>query len=161
MKIRKSNLEDIKEIMAIFAVARNYMVAHGNATQWDDGYPGETVLTADILDGNNYVITDNDIIVGTFSFIIGEEPTYQIIENGYWHDNKRYGTIHRLASNGTARGIARACFAYCLKQIDYIRIDTHKNNISMQRAIHTFGFQKCGTIYVRNGSERIAYDYLK
>lgn len=58
------------------------------------------------------------------------------------------------------KGIARACFEYCIEQIDYIRIDTHKDNISMQTAIERFGFCKCGNIYVRDGAERIAYDYL-
>lgn len=40
-------------------------------------------------------------------------------------------------------------------------IDTHKKNLSMRAAIEKFGFQFCGNIYVRNGSERIAYDYQK
>lgn len=30
----------------------------------------------------------------------------------------------------------------------------------MQTAIERFGFRKCGNIYVRDGTERIAYDYL-
>ena len=30
----------------------------------------------------------------------------------------------------------------------------------MQTAIERFGFRKCGNIYVRDGAERIAYDYL-
>lgn len=100
------------------------------------------------------------MIVGTFSFIIGEEPTYQVIKNGKWTDDRLYGTIHRLASSGIVKGIARACFEYCIKQIDYIRIDTHKDNISMQTAIERFGFHKCGNIYVKGGAERIAYDYI-
>lgn len=161
MEIRKSKLEDVNKIMEIFRIARTYMIAQGNTTQWGDGYPGEEVLKTDIENGNNYVIIKDEKIVGTFSFIVGEEPTYQIIKNGEWHCNKPYGTIHRLASNGTVKGVARTCFEYCLGFIDYLRIDTHKDNISMQAAIKKFGFQTCGNIYVRNGSERIAYDYVK
>ena len=41
MEIRKSTREDIKQIMAIFTTAKEYMAAHGNKTQWGDGYPGE------------------------------------------------------------------------------------------------------------------------
>ncbi len=160
MEIRKSTTEDTKQIMAIFETAKVYMIAHGNKTQWGKGYPDEEILKTDIDAGNSYVIVDNGMIVGTFSFIIGEETTYQIIKNGKWTDNRLYGTIHRLASNGTKKGIARACFEYCIEQIDYIRIDTHKDNISMQTAIERFGFRKCGNIYVRDGAERIAYDYL-
>jgi L-amino acid N-acyltransferase YncA len=37
MEIRKSTREDIKQIMAIFTTAKEYMAAHGNKTQWGDG----------------------------------------------------------------------------------------------------------------------------
>lgn len=161
MKIRKSRMEDVNDIMKIIAAAKQYMASHGNTTQWVDGYPGKDIIISDIKDNNSYVITHNDIIAGTFSFIIGKEPTYQVIKNGEWHYDRPYGTIHRLASGGIIRGISRACFEYCLHQMDYIRIDTHKDNISMQAAIEKFRFKKCGNVYMLNGTERIAYDYLR
>lgn len=161
MEIRTSRLEDADEIMHIFSIARSYMAAHKNVSQWNNAYPGMDVLKADILSHNNYVILDSGKIVGTFTFIIGDEPTYQIIKNGAWHSDRTYGTIHRLASNGSAKGIARTCFQFCMKKADYIRIDTHADNLTMQAAIEKAGFQKCGNIYVRDGSERIAYDYIR
>lgn len=161
MEIRKGRLDEIEDIMHVFKVARAYMVSHGNATQWEGGYPGEDAIKTDIVNGSNYVIVERGTIIGTFAFIIGEESTYQVIKNGQWHNDRPYGTIHRLASNGTTRGIAKACFEFCFQLMDYIRIDTHKDNRSMQAAIEKYGFQVCGNIYVRNGSERIAYDCLK
>ena len=86
--------------------------------------------------------------------------TLYLMGKGKLYQDRLYGTIHRLAPNGIVKGIARACFEYCIKQIDYIRIDTHKDNISMQTAIERFGFHKCGNIYVKGGAERIAYDYI-
>lgn len=160
MEIRKSTYNDTSEILNIFEIAKSYMRTHGNATQWTDGYPGEEILKKDVASGNSYVVTDRGSIVATFTFIIGEESTYQIIKNGNWSYAKPYGTIHRLASNGKTKGISRVCFDFCIKRIDYIRIDTHQDNISMQAAIEKYGFQKCGNIYVQNGSERIAYDYF-
>ncbi|MEI3509539.1 MAG: hypothetical protein V8Q22_02280 [Anaerostipes sp.] len=44
-------------------------------------------------------------------------------------------------------------------RIDYVRVDTHRDNQSMQNAILNYGFVECGNIYVRGGAERIAYDY--
>ena len=38
MEIRESTTEDTKQIMAIFTTAKAYMIAHGNKTQWGDGY---------------------------------------------------------------------------------------------------------------------------
>lgn len=161
MEIRKSAIEDIDSIMNIFAAAKQFMDEHGNQTQWEKGYPSEELLRTDIQNGNNYVITENGSFAGTFSFIIGADPTYAVIKNGGWHYDLPYGTIHRLASNGTAKGISRACFNYCLERADYLRIDTYKNNIAMRAAIEKFGFEECGIILVRNGTERIAYDYMK
>ncbi len=160
MEVRKSTINDMDEILAIFDVAKEYMVAHGNTTQWGDGYPGVDVLTKDITNEDSYVITENRAVVGTFSFIVGDEPTYQLIDNGAWNYNKSYGTIHRLASSGTTKGVAKVCFDFCSNQIDYMRIDTHEDNHTMQAAIESYGFQKCGTIYVRDGAKRIAYDYF-
>ena len=159
MEIRKSTQNDIEDILKIYAAARDYMTEHGNATQWGNGYPGKDILIRDIMNSVSYVLLDKGSIVGTFSFIIGDEPTYQVIKDGTWNYNKPYGTIHRLASNGKVRGIAKASFDFCSNLMDYIRIDTHKNNIAMRAAIEKYGFQKCGIIYVRDGSERIAYDF--
>ena len=100
-------------------------------------------------------------IVGTFSFIIGDEPTYRVLLNGHWHADRPYGTIHRLASKGTAHGVARACFSFCLGIMDYVRIDTHENNHTMQSAITGYGFRKCGNIYASNGTLRTAYDFIR
>ena len=161
MEIRKSTKADENEILNIFDVAKKYMIIHGNPTQWSKKYPGKDIVENDINNGNSYVLIDNDVTVGTFSFIIGEEETYQKIINGNWHKNKLYGTIHRLASNGKVKGISKACFDFCTSKIDYVRIDTHPNNISMQSAILKYGFKKCGNIFVHDDSIRIAYDYLK
>lgn len=160
MEIRKSREEDIRDIMSIYAAARRYMAEHGNVTQWAGGYPSEELIRSDISNNNSYVIVENGRTVGTFVFIIGDDPTYSEIRNGSWHHNCRYGTIHRLGSDGSARGVARACFDYCAKQSDYLRVDTHADNITMQTIIKKFGFRECGNIYVEDGSERIAYDYM-
>lgn len=59
MKIRKSRCEDINEIMNIISIAKEYMIVHGNPTQWGADYPGEEVLKSDIMNNNSYVIMDN------------------------------------------------------------------------------------------------------
>ena len=162
MEIRKSKKEDINEILNIFVIARKYMLANGNASQWNKGYPSKEIMEQDINNGNSYLIIDNNEIVGTFSFIIGEDATYKKIINGNWRkENTLYGTIHRLASSGKRKGIAKVCFDYCSTKVDYLRIDTHKDNISMQSAILKYGFKECGNIFVRDGSIRNAYDLIK
>lgn len=157
MNIRKTTMEDADSVFAIYEYAREYMRQNGNPNQWEHNRPPKESILKDIENGDSYIIEEKGEIVGVFSLIIGEDPTYKVIENGEWHSDKTYGTIHKLASNGKASGVARACFEYCDKQIDYLRVDTHADNSPMRRVITSFGFVECGTIYVSNGA-RIAYD---
>ena len=159
MKIRNATREDLPEILRLFDIARAYMRASGHLNQWVGGYPGADIVLSDIQAGNQYVMEENSVIVGAFSLLPGEEPTYQYIENGHWHSENPYGTIHRLASRGTTPGIAKACFDFCLTKFCYLRVDTHEDNLPMQRAVTRYGFQKCGTIYLSDGAPRIAFDY--
>ena len=107
MEIRKSTMQDLDAMLAIYEAARRYMADHGNPTQWGSGYPKKDMLEGDIRRGESYVMLDGERIVGTFAFIIGPEPTYRTIEGGAWHYSAPYGTIHRLASDGSAKGIAK------------------------------------------------------
>lgn len=158
--IRLSKIADLPTIMAIYDEARQFMKANGNPTQWDASYPSRELIAADIAAGHSYVIEKDGVVVGTFVFVIGEDPTYEVID-GAWHAAGPYGTIHRLASNGQVKGLARQCFDFCQERIPYLRIDTHADNQTMQAAVRRYDFQDCGTIYVADGSPRLAFDYVK
>ena len=161
MEIRNANIADIPAILELYDIARTFMRASGNFSQWGGGYPGEALLRADIQSGNLYVMCLDSTIEGVFALIPGEDPTYRYIENGAWHSSRPYATIHRLASRGTTRGIAKACFDFCLERSSYLRIDTHEDNRPMQNAVLRYGFRKCGTIYLADGSPRIAFDFIR
>lgn len=156
MNIRKAEERDIPRILELYAGARAFMAAHGNATQWNDGYPDESCIRADMAADTLYVCEKDGKTVGVFAFIIGDDPYYAKID-GAWHASRPYGTIHRIASDGVTKGIARAAFDFAAGKIDYLRIDTHENNKSMQAAILKYGYQKCGIVQVRNGA-RLAFD---
>lgn len=157
MNIRKATQDDINKIMPIYDRARVFMAESGNPYQWGDSYPQREVIAADIANGNFYVCTEQGEICGAFALIFGADPTYAVIEEGAWLNDAPYATIHRLASAGTHKGIAEACFAWCRRQCANLRIDTHADNKVMQHVIEKAGFVKCGIIYVRDGSARIAY----
>ena len=84
MKVRQSKKEDIRDIMEIYAMACQFMKEQGNPTQWEEGYPSKQLIEEDILSNHSFVVEEDGKIVGTFAFIIGEDPTYQIIEKGTW-----------------------------------------------------------------------------
>lgn len=103
--IRQTEIADLDSVMAIFDYARTRMRESGNATQWVNGYPSRDVALGDIRKGNSYVIDSENGIIGVFTFVVGDEPNYSVIE-GCWPDNNPYGTIHRIAAAPGARGIA-------------------------------------------------------
>ena len=87
MLIRSATYADIDALLAIFAHARQQMAADGNPTQWGDGYPERSQLLDDIQRNVSYVIEHEGHICGTFVFILGDDPTYHLIEDGAWLDD--------------------------------------------------------------------------
>lgn len=157
-RIRPTTHGDLPEVMEIYAIARDYMCRTGNTSQWIDGYPSAEYITSEIDAGHSFVCENqNREMVGTFCFIIGDDPTYAKIFEGEWLNSDPYGTVHRIASAGKEKGIAEACFQWCFSRWPNIRVDTHRDNHTMQRILEKLEFIYCGIIYVSNGTERLAY----
>lgn len=162
MMIRTATSSDLPDILKIYAQARQIMKASGNPHQWGDNRPSEMQLRQDIEGGHLYVIIENETIAAAFFYDILEDPTYAVIENGAWLNNESYGVVHRIASNGTCRGILSAILEFAQKTVlengvTNLRIDTHNDNKIMQHLLAKHGFSKCGIIYVEDGTPRIAY----
>ncbi|MBR1705145.1 MAG: N-acetyltransferase [Clostridia bacterium] len=156
MTIRKTTLSDLPSVLDIYDAARLRMLEMGNP-QWEFSHPTETMVRGDIERGNGYVLEESGKVVGAFAFIVGEDPTYEYIENGAWLNNDTYGTLHRVAGNGEAHGVMAATLAFCESQIANVRVDTHEKNLPMQHILDSAGYTRCGRIYVKDGSPRIAY----
>ena len=154
--IRKAQHEDWNAVLTIYAGARAFMARTGNPNQWGKNRPPEETLMKDIADGNLYVITHAGTVHGVFAFLLGEDPTYGYID-GAWLSNAPYGTIHRIASDGSG-GILAAALNFCSEICPHIRIDTHRENLIMRQRILRSGFRECGIIYLENGDPRIAYE---
>lgn len=163
MIFRKAEVKDIDRIIEIYEVARQFMVDMGNPNQWINGYPKRELIEEDIARGHFYVCEgkEDHKIHGAFAFILGDDPTYEIIEDGAWLNDHPYGTIHRMASDGTVKGLLEKSLPFCFTMTDNVRIDTHADNIPMQGAIAKQGFTKCGIIHVEDGSPRLAYQLVK
>ncbi|SDG57316.1 GNAT family N-acetyltransferase [Epilithonimonas hungarica] len=160
MEIRKSTPEDINEIMDCINTARQLMRESGNTVQWTNGYPSKELMLESVEKDYNFLIINDDEVVATFDFIIGDDPNYSLIENGAWLNDEKYGVVHRLASNGKAKGVAQFCFEWCFQLFPNIRIDTHETNVAMQKVLERLGYQKCGIIYVADGTPRLAYQKI-
>lgn len=155
--IRQAAAADLPRILAIYAIARDYMRRSGNPTQWPETYPGRVLLEADLACNSLYVVERNGDICGVFVLALGEEPGYAEIRNGAWLRDCPYGTIHRLAGDGIHRGVFEECLEFCRKNAPDLRADTHADNHTMQHLLEKHGFTRCGDVTLPDGGARIAY----
>ena len=142
--IRKASPADLPRIHGIYAAARQFMRDNGNFSQWDGEDAPEHLLPGDIEAGNLYVLEENGVIHAAFAFIIGADPCYAVIEQGAWKADTPYAAVHRVASDGTVHNILG-------RIMDFAKV--------MQRALEKQGFERCGIIYVPDGTPRIAFEW--
>lgn len=160
MLIRKTKISDLAECVAIYSSAREYMRASGNPDQWPSHYPGEIDILSDIATGCGYVCEDNGEVVAVFYFAEGPDPTYSTIYDGEWKSNMPYAVIHRVAVKHHGKGIIDFIFNECFKASKHLRIDTHKDNIPMQKVLKRNGFEPCGIIHIETGAKRLAFEKI-
>ena len=157
-QVRKAQWNDFDRILEIYAIARGFMAKTGNPTQWGKTEPPVEKLRDDIAKRQLYVL-EEDMIHGVFYFSMDADPTYTVIENGSWLSDAVYGTIHRIAGDGSG-GVVKAAVEFGKTKCSHLRIDTHENNKVMQHVVEKLGFSRRGIIYLEDGDPRIAYERL-
>lgn len=170
-QIRRSRQEDLPAMLRIYEYARRFMAEHGNPRQWAaSNWPPGALLEEDIRLGRSYVCTVDGRVAGTFVYLFGPhiEPSYERIEEGEWPGDRllreagsTYGVVHRLAGDGSARGLGEAALEWAWEQSRHLRVDTHPDNVIMQRLLEKLGFVRCGIIHVAEDDDpRYAYEKL-
>lgn len=155
--IQKTTKEQLKQVEELYDHARRFMADHGNRNQWGDTYPPTSRIVQDIEEGNSYVCMIEGRIAVVFHYRFGEDKDYQVIEDGQWLNDKPYGVVHRIASDGRSKGGASFCLSWALSKCGNLKIDTHPDNVVMQNLLKKNEFLYCGKIYVRDKSLRLAY----
>lgn len=160
MLIRKTVEADLIQIENIYKNAKRFMKESGNPNQWNSETPNAETARADMQNEVSYVAEDNGKVVAVFMFSLKEDPTYLKIYQGAWLNDKPYGVIHRIAVLEQGKAIIDYCINYCFSKCQNLRIDTHRDNLPMQRALIKRGFKYCGIIYLQNAEERLAYQKI-
>jgi RimJ/RimL family protein N-acetyltransferase len=158
MIIREATAIDANEANAIYDEARKYMRKNGNLYQWTEIYPGTSDILGDIPKKESFVVEDGGEIVGVFHFHIGNDLTYGKIYDGEWKNSEPYAVIHRVAVKYYGKGIADFIYSECFKRFPNLKIDTHEDNIPMQKSLEKNGFEYCGIIHLESGAERLAFE---
>ena len=126
--IRPATSFDIPHALTIYHSARQFMRRSGNTVQWVNGYPSEALLRSDVAAGRLFVMEDAGGVYAVFAFIIGDDPTYQVIDGAWLDDETPYGTLHRLGSDGTHTGVLAEAVAWAWTRCPHLRADTHEDN---------------------------------
>ncbi len=165
MKFRVATLDDYDRILFIITTARAFLKDNA-IPQWQGPYPNEDDITQDIQCGYNYVLDDDGEVVGTVALVLGEEPTYHVIQEGEWlTQDSPYLTIHRLAvderfrSKGLAHLLIKGSEEIARrKQAVSIRVDTHYQNEAMTSLLLKHDYIYCGVVIMDDGTLRRAYE---
>ena len=157
MKIRKTKPGELELLTKMYEQARMFMVKNGNPTQWGNTYPGSSGIAADIASGWSYICEHENRVIAAFYYKKGPDATYLRIYNGQWLNDRPYGVVHRIISDGSVKGAASFCLGWALSQCGNLKIDTHRDNKIMQHLLEKNGFKYCGIINTDDGTERMAY----
>lgn len=166
MKLEQANYNDLANIMRIIYDAQT-LLATQNIDQWQNGYPTEQIILNDIKKKESYILRSKQLEpMATAMFSVRGEPTYNKIL-GQWktESSAKYGVIHRMAvaKNCRGKGLAKLIFSICeqwllKQQIPSMRIDTHKDNLTMKQLLSSLDYSYCGVIHLQNGDQRLAYE---
>lgn len=164
MEFRRTVEADIDDIMKIIKQAQDYFKVQG-INQWQNNYPNVETIRNDIAKGYSYVLVKENNIVATAAVSFDGDKNYDYIYEGQWISDNEYAVIHRIAVDGSLKGlglsseIIKNVERLCLSKGVYsIKVDTHEENLSMQKLLKKNKFQYCGIIYLEDGSKRVAFE---
>ena len=169
MEFIPAKAEHIDTILIMAAQATAQLKRLG-VDQWQRGYPNRRAWLKDIEKGAAWLAVEDGKMLGTMSFLTEPEEAYAKIE-GAWLADVPYASLHRVcvADDSKGKGVAGKLFTHGIalareKGLKSVRIDTHRDNGPMNRAIEKAGFTYCGVIRLigteENGNERVAFELL-
>lgn len=166
MIFRQAKETDISNIMNIIMQAQDYLKEQG-IDQWQNNYPNIETIKNDIAHKYSYILEQDNRIVATVAVSFDGETTYDTIWDGEWISNDKYAVIHRIAVDDNYKGLGIATQIMnkveelCLdNKVHSIRIDTHKQNLTMQKLLLKNDFKYCGIIYLQDSNKRIAFEKM-
>ena len=105
-EIQTATIENLPEILKIYAQAREFMRQNGNPNQWMTHHPAESILRRDIEERKLHLCVENGEILGVFYYTQGIDPTYVRIFDGNWLNDRPYHVIHRIAAFERGHNVA-------------------------------------------------------
>lgn len=164
--LQKTKSKDIPTVVSLYQQAIEDL-AKANIDQWQNNYPNQNSLQADIDQGFSHVFIQDKAIIATCALLWDGDADYQIIHDGSWLNDEPYLTIHRIVvershkRTGASHRLMESIITLAQhNNYHNIRIDTHEDNLTMQGYLKKEGFIYCGVVYVNQKDKRLAFHKL-
>ena len=117
-----------------------------------------------IANKNIYVLEDKEKVVSTV-IIYDYDLDYEKNLDGKWNSSKAYVALHRIGTlesernKGYGRKIIEFAESYARENnFKSVRIDTHRENKSMQNLLKSMNYVYVGLVYLDGKNERLAFE---
>lgn len=144
------------------------LLAMNNIDQWQKGSISSEILLDAIRHDQGFVWEQRDTtgIAGFCVLDTYDELYEENLAKGEWTIEGPYLAIHRVMVSQHLRGrkVTTQMFLDIKKMgivnnIASLRIDTHPDNVMMQKTLKRNGFVRTGLLYMPSGSPRYAYEF--
>ena len=165
--LRKAKNNELDKILQIINEGKQFLKEQG-INQWQHGSPGRSDVENDIKQEISYVYELDGEIVGT-AMLNNYDADYEKYST-LWTSCNNYLVIHRLAikeeyrSQGVAHKFMNDIILFAKENsVEYIRIDTHKDNVIIRKYLSKNSFKELGKIKLSmknslDDKERITYE---
>ncbi len=153
-QIRQATVGDIDQIAGLYDVLNDYLAAGTNYPGWrKDIYPTRKDAEAGLLEGNLYVVTENDRIAGTVILSHHPEPAYNSAKWLIECDYSQIIVIHTLAVHPDflSKGVGKYIMDFALHHagaagMSSVRLDVYEKNMPAIRLYEQSGFTYIDTV---------------
>ena len=157
--IRQAIIDDLNEISILAQKVREDMLSHG-LNQWIGNYPEYNDFYKDLKNNGLYVLEKDNEIIGSITILIENEKAYKEV---IWNTSKAL-VVHRVIVNpkyqkkGFGKMLIDFSISKALKEgFEAVKIDTHPDNLKMQRLLKSLDFSYRGYLTSIN---RLAFELV-
>ena len=149
---RRAVPEDMDALLDILEQAKAYLRESG-VDQWQEGYPNREALLADMEAGRGWIFECEGRPAGYECISMSPEECYRDIDGAWLTEGENYAVIHRAMAAADFRHTKLASEMFSLAEDlaagmgrQSVRVDTHRDNMAMNRLCEKLGYTFCGVV---------------